>query len=72
MTMDSGDPESPDLFFLAAIFWVTLVTLGLMPMVIETVRFGREHAERQGFGMSLFIILIMSIPAAAAPSATEP
>lgn len=46
------------------LFWVTLLALWLGPMFVESVRLGPEHADTQGFGMSAFILIVMSFPAA--------
>jgi len=56
----------PEPFLLRSVclFWVTLLVLWLGPMFVESVRLGPAHADTQGFGMSAFLLIVMSFPAA--------
>jgi hypothetical protein len=56
----------PEPFLLKSVclFWVIFFALWLGPLVVESVRLGPAHAETQGFGISAFMLLVMSFPAA--------
>lgn len=64
------DNREPSLLKSVSLFWMTLLALWLGPMFIESMRLGAEQADRQGFGMSAFILAVMSVPAALTHLAT--